>query len=216
MGNIFDNIVFGMSSRQTCLKMYIDWGEIIKHPTILKWSTQYLQYAKMFTDDILCCLEYGTVWGIDETVINIQGTFHDADEKLLSEMKTINQKRKDGGFLNDTQFRKEWERLRAMSENSKRISKKKYLTAIIDLDTRIMMHYIITDSRPDNKEIYKLIKTAIIVAGFPSDVITDCYKAYKPAMNRISKDIKNHNNSELNHILIRSKDQSTLHLKPRK
>jgi transposase-like protein len=216
MGNIFDNIVYGMSSRQTCLKMFIDWGEIIKHPTILKWSTQYLQYAKMFTDDILCCLEYGKVWGIDETVINIQGITHDADEKLLSEMKTIEQKRQVGGFLNDTQFKKEWERLRTMSENSKRTSKKKYLTAIIDIKTRIIIHYMITDSRPDNKKIYKLVKTAILVAGFPTDIITDCYKAYKPAMNKISKDIQNHNNSKLNHILIRSKDQSTLHLKLKK
>ena len=216
MGSIFDNIVFGMSSRQTCLKMFIEWGEIIKHPTILKWSTQYLQYAKMFTDDILCCLEYGKRWGIDETIINIQGTVHDPDEKLFSEMKTIEKKKQDGGFLNDIQFKKEWERIRTRIENSKRTSKKKYLTAIIDMDTRIMMHYIITDSRPDNKEIYKLIKTVIVVAGFPTHIITDCYSAYKPAMKRISKDIKNHNNSELNHILIRSKDQSTLHLKPKK
>ena len=216
MGSIFDNIVFGMSSRQTCLKMFIDWGEIIKHPTILKWSTHYLQYAKMFTDDILCCLEYGTVWGIDETVIDVQGTVHNADEKLLSEMKTVMQKRKNGGFLDDMQFKKEWERIRARTENSKRTSKKKYLTAVADLHTRIIISYIITDSRPDNREIYKLVKTAIVVAGFPTDIITDCYKAYKPAMNRISSDIKKHNGNNLNHILVRSKDQSTLHLKPKK
>ena len=79
-----------------------------------------------------------------------------------------------------------------------------------------MIHYIITDSRPDNKSIYKLVKTAIVVAGFPTDIITDCYPAYKPAMKRIAKDMKNYNNSKLNHILIRSKDQSTLHLKPEK
>jgi len=216
MGSIFDNIVFGMSSRQTCLKMFIDWGKIIKHPTILKWSTQYLQYAKMFTDDILCCLEYGSTWGIDETVINIRGTWHDADEKLLSEMQSIEDKNKVGGFLNDAEFRKEWEKLRARTEKSKRTSKKKWLTAVIDIKTRIMIHYIITDSRPDNKAIYKLVKTAIVVAGFPTNIITDCYPAYKPAMNRIVKDMKNHNNLKLNHILIRSKDQSTLHLKPDK
>lgn len=73
MGNIFDNIVFGMSSRETCLRIFIDWGDITNHSTILRWSNQYLQYAKMFTDDILCCLEYGSNWGIDETVINIRG-----------------------------------------------------------------------------------------------------------------------------------------------
>jgi len=216
MGNVFDNIVFGMSSRQTCLRMFIDWGDIINHTTILRWSNQHLQYAKMFTDDILCCLEYGTIWGIDETVIDIRGEWHSPDDKLLSEMRTMEKKRLDGGFLNDTEFKKEWEKLRAKSENSKRTSKKKWLTAIIDIKTRIIIAYIITDSRPDNKEIYKLVKTTIVVAGFPTDIITDCYKAYKPAMNRISKDIQNHNNSKLNHILIRSKDQSTLHLKPKK
>ena len=216
MGSIFDNIVFGMSSRQICLRMFIEWGDITDHTTILRGSNQYLQYAKMFTDDILCCLEYGKVWGIDETVINIQGIWHDADATLLSEMQSIEEKRKEGGFLNDKEFRQEWEKVRARAEKSKRTSKKKYLTGIIDLDTRIIIAHIITDSRPDNKEIYKLAKTAIVVAGFPTDIITDCYKAYKPAMNKITKDIKSHNNSELNHILIRSKDQSTLHLKPKK
>ena len=170
----------------------------------------------MFTDDILCCLEYGKVWGIDETVINIQGTWHDADATLLSEMQSIEKKRQDGGFFNDKEFRQEWEKLRARSEKSKRTSKKKYLTAVIDIKTRIIISHIITDSRPNNQSIYKLVKTAIVVAGFPSSIITDCYKAYKPAMNRITKDIKNHNNSKLNHILIRSKDQSTLHLNPKK
>jgi len=216
MGSIFDNVVFGMSSRETCLRMFIDWGDITDHTTILRWSNQYLQYAKMFTDDILCCLEYGGTWGIDETVINIRGEWHDADDKLLSEMQSIEKKRHDGGFLNDSEFRKEWEKIRARTEHSKRTSKKKWLTAVIDIETRIIIHYIITDSRPDNKSIYKLVKTAIVVAGFPIDIITDCYLAYKPAMNRIANDMKNHNDSKLNHILIRSKDQSTLHLKPEK
>ena len=44
MGSIFDNIVFGMSSRQTCLRMFIQWGDITDHTTILRWSNQYLQY----------------------------------------------------------------------------------------------------------------------------------------------------------------------------
>lgn len=131
-------------------------------------------------------------------------------------MQSIEDKNKVGGFLNDSEFRKEWEKVRARTEHSKRISKKKWLTAVIDIDTRIIIHYIITDSRPDNKKIYKLVKTTIVVAGFPTDIITDCYPAYKPAMKRIANDMKNHNNSKLNHILIRSKDQSTLHLKPEK
>ena len=95
MGSVLDNIILGMSSRQTCLRMFIDWGHVIKHPTVLRWSNNYIQYAKMFTDDILCCLEYGKVWGIDETQINIRGWWHDADPKLLSEMKTIGSKKKE-------------------------------------------------------------------------------------------------------------------------
>jgi hypothetical protein len=86
-----------MSSRQICLKMFIDQGLIIKHPTILKWSGRSVQYVKMFTDDILCCLEYGSAWGIDETVIDIRGKWHRADANLLSEMRTIEQKRGGGG-----------------------------------------------------------------------------------------------------------------------
>ncbi|MBI1663956.1 MAG: hypothetical protein IS860_10860, partial [Nitrosopumilus sp.] len=35
--------------------------------------------------------------GIVETVINIQGIWHDADATLLSEMQSIEEKRKDGG-----------------------------------------------------------------------------------------------------------------------
>lgn len=102
------------------------------------------------------------------------------------------------------------------TEHSKRTSKKRWLTAVIDIKTRIIIHYIITDSRPDNKSIYKLLKTAIVVAGFPTNIITDCYKAYKPAVSRITKDIASQTHVKLNHILIRSKDQSTLHLKPQK
>jgi len=107
-------------------------------------------------------------------------------------MQTIEEKNKEGGFLNDSKFRKEWEKIRARTEHSKRTSKKKWLTAIIDIKTRIIIHYIITDSRPNNKSIYKLVKTAIVVTGFPTDIITDCYPAYKPAMNRIANDTKNH------------------------
>ena len=67
----------------------------------------------------------------------------------------MEQKRRDGGFLNDSEFKKEWERLRAKAERSKRSSKTKWLTAVIDLKTRMIIHYIITDRRPDNKEIYR-------------------------------------------------------------
>ena len=155
IGNVLDNVILGMSSRQTCLKMFIDQGLIIKHTTILKWSGKSVQYVKMFTDDILCCLEYGSAWGIDETVIDIRGKWHGADAKLLPEMRTMEQKRGDGGFLNDSEFKKEWERLRAKAERSKRSSKTKWLTAVIDLKTRMIIHYIITDRRPDNKEIYR-------------------------------------------------------------
>ena len=215
MGSVLDNIVLGMSSRQTCLRMFIDWGHVIRHTTVLRWSNNHIQYAKMFTDDILCCLEYGKVWGIDETQINIRGWWHDADPKLLSEMKTIGEKRKDGGFLSDREFRKEWERLRARAERTKRTGKKKWLTAVVDIKTRIIIHYIITDKRPANKEIYRLVKTAAVVAGMPTDIITDCYGAYGPAISRLGREMKKHGGS-VNHILVRSKDQSTLHMRPKK
>ena len=84
MGSVLDNIVLGMSSRQTCLRMFIDWGHVIRHPTVLRWSNNYIQYAKMFTDDILCCLEYGKVWGIDETQINIYRRWKVRDRHALA------------------------------------------------------------------------------------------------------------------------------------
>ena len=216
IGNVLDNVILGMSSRQTCLKMFIDRGLIIKHTTILKWSGESVQYVKMFTDDILCCLEYGSAWGIDETVIGIRGKWHGADAKLLSEMRTMEQKRGDGGFLNYSEFNKEWERLRATAERSKRSPKTKWLTAVIDLKTRMIIHYVITDRRPNSKEIYRLIRMATVVAGMPTDIITDCYAAYKPALARLQKNMKDQNGQQLNHITIRSKDYSTLHLPPKK
>ena len=211
IGNVLDNAILGMSSRQTCLKMFIDQGLIIKHPTILNWSGKSVQYVKMFTDDILCCLEYGRAWGIDETVIDIHGTWHGADAKLLSEMRTMEQKHEDGGLLNDSELKKEWERLRAKAERTKRSSKTKWLTAVIDLKTRIIIHYVITDKRPNNKVIYGLIRLATVVAGMPTDIITDCYKAYKPALARLQKNMKDQNGRQLNHIMIRSKDYSGDH-----
>ena len=107
IGNVLDNVILGMSSRQTCLKMFIDQGLMIKHPTILKWSNKSVQYVKMFTDDILCCLAYGRTWGIDETVIDIRGKWHSADARWLSEIRTMEQKHRDGGFLSDSEFKKE-------------------------------------------------------------------------------------------------------------
>lgn len=214
MGSILDSIILGMSSRQTRLKMFIDGGHTIAHNTVLNWSKKYIQYAKMFTDDILCCLEYGKAWGIDETEIGIRGWWHDADPKLLSEMKALDEREKQG-LLDDGEFKKEWENLRERSENSKHSSKKKWLTSVLDLKTRMIIHYIITDKRPDNKQIYGLVKTSMIVAGMPSDIITDCYKGYLPAMKKLAKYVKQ-NGGSLNHIKIRAKNQSKLHLSPKK
>ena len=135
--------------------------------------------------------------------------------KLLSEMKTIGSKKRNGGFLSDREFRIEWEKLRTRVEKTRRTAKKKWLTAVVDLKTRIIVHYIITDKRPDNKEIYRLVKTSAVVAGMPTDIITDCYGAYKPAIGRLEREMKRHGGS-VNHILVRSKDQSTLHLKAKK
>lgn len=57
---------------------------------------------------------------------------------------------------------------------------------------------------------------AIVVAGMPTDIIMDCYAAYKPALARLQKDMKEQDGRLLNHIAIRSKDLSTLHLPPQK
>ena len=213
IGSVLDGVVLGMSSRQICLKMFIDRGLVIKHPTILNWSGKSVQYVKMFTDDILCCLEYGKVWGIDETVIGIRGKWHGADAGLLSEMRTLERTVANGGFLSNPEFRREWERLRAMAERSQRSPKTKWLTAVIDLKTRIIIHYIITDRRPNNGQIYRLVKMATIVAGMPTDIITDCYAAYKPALDRLQR---NMGGRRLNHVKIRAKDHSTLHMPVKK
>ncbi len=106
----------------------------------------------------------------------------------------------------------EWEKLRTRVEKTRRTAKKKWLTAVVDLKTRIIIHYIITDKRPNNKAIYRLVKTSAVVAGMPTDIITDCYGAYKPAIGRLEREMKRHGGG-VNHILVRSKDQSTLHRK---
>lgn len=174
MGRILDSMILGMSSRQTCLRIFVDWGHVVRHPTILSWSRNYVQYAKMLTDDILCYLEYGRVWGIDETVMDIRGRWHGADPDLLSQMRTIETEKGDG-LLSDAEFRKEWEKIRARAERSRRSPRKKWLSAVVDLKTRVIIHYIVTDRRPDHGDIYRLVRTATIIAGMPTDVITDCY-----------------------------------------
>ena len=35
----------------------------------------------------------------------------------------------------------------------------------------------------------RLIRMAIVVAGMPTDIITDCYTAYKPALARLQKNL---------------------------
>ena len=106
-------------------------------------------------------------------------------------MKTIGSKKRNGGFLSDREFRIEWERLRAKVERTRRTAKRKWLT-VVDLKTRIIVRYIITDKRPDNKEIYRLVKMSAVVAGMPTDIITDCYGAYKPAIGRLEREMKRH------------------------
>ena len=76
--------------------------------------------------------------------------------------------------------------------------------------------YVITDRRPNSKEMYELIKMATVVAGMPTNIITDCHAAYKPALARLQKNMKDQYGQQLNHIAIRSKDYSTLHLSPKK
>ena len=204
IGNVFDNITYGMSSRETALKMFIDWGEMVSHGSILGWSNTYNRYAKMFTDDILCCLDYGTSWGIDETIIDIRGSYGPGDERFAREIDQLRTTTK-----NDKEYKKEYEKLRAKQVRSERTANKIYLTGIIDLKTRVIIHYIITDKRPVHSQIYKLLKIATTVAGIPTIVTTDCYPAYPKAIKRWKESLPSGN---IEHIQNKAGNQSTLHI----
>ena len=69
-----DDALLGLSTRENVLKLYVDRGELMVHNTVLARLNQNMRHVKMFTDDVLCCLKYGDVWGIDETEIEIRGS----------------------------------------------------------------------------------------------------------------------------------------------
>ena len=64
-GFITDNALLGLSTRENVLKLYVDRGELMVHNTVLARLNQNMCHVKTFTDDVLCCLKYGDVWGID-------------------------------------------------------------------------------------------------------------------------------------------------------
>ena len=204
-GSIFDNIAFGMSTREASLRTFVDWGTTVSHATILNWSEKHNKYAKMFTDDILCCLEYGTRWGIDETVIDIRGKNVPADEKYIKEIDELGKTTK-----NQAEYKKQWEKIRQKQVKSGKSPNKIYLTGIIDIKTRVIIHYIITEKRPNHKEIYKLLRVAVTVAGVPKIITTDCYKAYGPAVKQLQDRYPKF--EKIKHIQNRAKNQSTLNI----
>ena len=95
----------------------------------------------MFTDDVLCCLKYGDVWGIDETVIEIRGSSQKQDAAIMEEFeKRHGRLRRDDPKAYDG----EWEKARERSVRSAYVSAKKWLTGVIDHKTRAIVHHIIT------------------------------------------------------------------------
>ena len=177
-GFITDNAVLGLSTRENVLKLYVDEGKVMAHNVVPARLGQNIRHVKMFTDDVLCCLKYGDVWGIDETAIEIRGSAQKPDAAIMEEFE------KRHGHLtryNRKTYYGEWEKARERSVRSASVSAKKWLTWVIDHKTRIIVYYIITDRRPGRREIYNLLKVAVNVAGIPKSLITDKYKAYSPA-----------------------------------
>ena len=220
-GNILDNVVFGISSRDNSLKIFIDTGDDMSHQTILNRMEEYIPLIKMFTDDVLCCLKYGDTWGIDETMFDIRGEEGKPDEERVKESRRLatqyaklRRSGKDAKKISEA--KKEAEKARAREVSSAKRHIHRYLTAIIDLKTRVIIHYIITDRRPDTEQIYGLLSTATLVAGVPSNITTDQYPAYKSAVKKLEKNMQHGNRGSVRHINIRAKNQSTLHYTPKK
>ena len=72
------------------------------------------------------------------------------------------------------------------------------------------MHYIITDHKPKNREIYNLLKVAVNVAGIPKVLISDQYTAYPPAVRKLERTL--YGKGSIEHIAIRAKNLSTLRM----
>ena len=86
-GFITDNALLGLSTRENVLKLYVDRGELMVHNTVLARLNQNMCHVKTFTDDVLCCLKYGDVWGIDETEIEIRGSAKEPDASIMEKFK---------------------------------------------------------------------------------------------------------------------------------
>ena len=206
-GFITDNAVLGLSTRENVLKLYVDEGKVMAHNVVPARLSQNIRHVKMFTDDVLCCLKYGDVWGIDETVIEIRGSTQRQDAAIMEEFeKRHGHLRRD----NPKTYDEEWEKARERSVRSASVSAKKWLTGAIDHKTRAIVHYIITDRRPGRREIYNLLKVAVNVAGIPRLLITDKYKAYSPAVKRLERAL--YGKGSVEHITIRAKNPSRLRM----
>ena len=206
-GFITDNAVLGLSTRENVLKLYVDRGKVMAHNVVPARLGQNIRHVKMFTDDVLCCLKYGDVWGIDETVIEIRGSSQKQDAVIMEEFeKRHGRLRRDDPKAYDG----EWEKARERSVRSGHVSAKKWLTGVIDHKTRAIVYHIITDRRPDRREIYNLLKVAVNVAGIPKLLITDKYRAYSPAVKRLERTL--YGKGSVRHITIRAKNLSRLHM----
>ena len=199
--------MLGLSTRENVLKLYVDKGKVMAHNVVPARLGQNIRHVKMFTDDVLCCLKYGDVWGIDETVIEIRGSSQKQDAAIMEEFeKRHGRLRRDDPKAYDG----EWEKARERSVRSAHVSAKKWLTGVIDHKTRAIVHHIITDRRPEHREIYNLLKVAVNVAGIPKLLITDKYKAYSPAVKRLERTL--YGKGSVRHITIRAKNLSRLHM----
>ena len=124
-GFIADTALVGLSIRETALKLYVDRGQVVSHNVVSDRLRQNIRHAKMFTDDVLCCLKYGDEWGIDETEIEIRGSTKKQDASIMEKFE------EEYGHLareNHKAYRKEWERARAREVKSANVSAKKWLT----------------------------------------------------------------------------------------
>ena len=81
-----------------------------------------IRHVKMFTGDVLCCLKYGDVWGIDETVMDIRGSIQELDAGIVDGFE------RQHGHLKKSDpkaYEKEWEKVREKSERSAHVGAKK-------------------------------------------------------------------------------------------
>ncbi|ABK78134.1 hypothetical protein CENSYa_1512 [Cenarchaeum symbiosum A] len=178
----------------------------ISAQTVSNWTKKYIPIIRMYTDDILSCLEYGKDWGMDETVITLRGKSGEGDPEkvMLAENATAAYKNAQEENKEDWKIKRKENAKRNANRNVQRSKGNTsansilwYVTGVIDLKTRILMRYIITKEKPNNEGMYRLIRTCVLMAGFPKKIRTDCYKAYETAYDRLKEDDIIPQNTEL-------------------